>query len=402
LYSAYYLGYILVSYQQMHNCAFLYMKNEDLISLLNRYRAGTCSAQEKASIERWYNNYAAKYAGEPLEEDLESEMKLIWNNIQGGKQQQAKIARFNYKKYAIAAAAASIIFCAGLFYFNGKRELGTPAIDAVAAIDIAPGKFGATLTLANGKQIRLNDATTGQISTEAGVAITKSAAGKLIYKIDGSTAKTNGTNILATSRGETYEIQLPDGTHVWLNSASSITYFTALSKDGKRKVKLSGEAYFQVAHDKIHPFIVQTEGQQVEVLGTHFNVNAYPDEPVIATTLLEGSVKVTSASFKQILKPGQQAENRNGSITVSHANIEKVLDWKNGEFYMNDINFKLAMRKIARWYDVEVIFNSSVPDDMQIGGWVSRNEKLSSVLKSMESIGNVHFKVEGRKIYVSK
>jgi len=386
----------------MHNCAFLYMKNEDIISLLNKYRTGTCSAQEKAAVERWYNNYAAKYAGDPLEEDLESEMQLIWNNIQVGKQQQAKVVRFNYKKYAIAAAAATIIFCAGLFYFNGKKERGKPAMDTVAATDIAPGKFGATLTLANGKQIRLNDATNGQIAKEAGVAITKSAAGKLTYKIDGSMAETNRPHILATSRGETYEIELPDGSHVWLNSASSITYFTALSKDGKRKVKLSGEAYFQVAEDKRHPFIVQSGVQEVEVLGTHFNINAYSDEPSIATTLAEGSVKVTVGDVKKILKPGEQAQNKGGSITIRPVDPETVVDWKNGEFYVNHINLKVAMRKIARWYDMEVIYNSTVPDEMQIGGWVSRNEKLSSVLKSIESAGIVHFEVEGRTIYVSK
>ncbi|TCC96880.1 FecR family protein [Pedobacter psychroterrae] len=362
---------------------------------------GTCSAQEKASVEGWYNNYAAKYAGQPLDEDLEPEIQSIWTNIQAGNQ-RVKIVRFKYKKYAVAAAVATIIVGAGLFYFNGKQESEKPAMDAVATTDIAPGKVGATLTLANGKQIRLTDAHYGEIAKEAGVAITKSAGGHLVYEIDGSMAETNKTNILSTSNGETYQIKLPDGTLVWLNAASSLTYATALIKDGMRKVKLSGEAYFQVARDKTHPFIVQSNGQEVEVLGTHFNINAYEDEPAIATTLVEGSVKVTVGSLRQMLKPGEQAESRRGSIKVVPANMEKVTDWRNGEFYVNHINLKVAMRKIARWYDVEVIYNSSVPDDMQIGGWVSRNERLSSVLKSIEAAGIVHFKVDGRKIYVNK
>jgi transmembrane sensor len=377
------------------------MENKDIVSLLEKYNLGTCSSQEKAAVDHWYNNFASRHAGLPVEEGLTVEMELIWNNIQAGRQ-RTNVVRFYYKRYALAAALAAAIFGAGLFYFNSQNAEGKLQENQVATADIAPGKIGATLILSNGKKIKLTDAANGNVADEAGVSITKSANGKLVYEIKGSTSEENQINTLSTSNGETYQVKLPDGSLVWLNAASTLTYTTALTEGGRRKVKLAGEAYFEVTKDKSHPFIVESHGQEVEVLGTHFNINAYSDEPAIATTLLEGAVKVTAGARTKVLKPGEQALNKEGSININNANMEKVTDWKSGEFYVNHIDFKTAMRKIARWYDVEVIYNSSVPDDMEIGGWVSRDEQLSSVLKSIESAGLVHFKVEGRKIYVTK
>jgi len=194
-----------------------------------------------------------------------------------------------------------------------------------------------------------------------------------------------------------------------MNSASSITYSAMLIAHVSRRVKLEGEAYFEVAKDKAHPFVVESRGQEIEVLGTHFDVNSYADEPAVTTTLLEGSVKVTSFSSSsrearqtRVIKPGEEALNNGSGITVTAANIENNTDWIQGDFFLNHVNFKTAMRKIARWYDVEIIYDASVPDDMESGGWISRDRNLSSVLKLIESSGLVHFKVEGRKIYVTR
>jgi transmembrane sensor len=306
-----------------------------------------------------------------------------------------------WPRIAIAAAVATIIFGAGLFYY--KQSIKQKQSDQTAyKNDISPGKSGATLTLANGKKIRLDEVVNGKLAEEAGVVITKSANGQLVYEIKDRSGAFNKINTLSTAKGETYRVRLPDGSVVWLNAASSLTYSPNLTSKGKRRVKLEGEGYFEVAKDKNHPFVVESKGQEVEVLGTHFNVNAYVDEPTVATTLLEGSVKVTAANGNQIIKPGEQAINNGATIKVTEANIENITDWKEGDFFLDRVNFKLAMRKIARWYNVEVVYADDVPDALEAGGWISRKNNLSAVLKSIEKSGIAHFKIEGRTLYVSK
>lgn len=299
---------------------------------------------------------------------------------------------------AVAAAVATVTLGVWLYYASnllGHSDAGQNA--AMAMNDIVPGKVGATLTLSNGRKIRLSDFKNGELAKEAGVVITKSEDGNLIYKVVGNAEAANKLNTLSTAKGETYEVHLPDGSLVHLNAASSLTYRLSLLENGKRNVKLTGEGYFEVAKDAAHPFVVTAKGQEVEVLGTHFNINAYDDEDVIKTTLLEGSVKVDR---NVVLKPGQQAINKDHNIQVRLADLEETVDWKNGDFYLNHVAFKTAMRKIARWYDMQVIYDESVPDNMESGGWISRDKPLSAVLKSIESSGLVRFKVEGRKIYV--
>lgn len=300
----------------------------------------------------------------------------------------------------IVAVAAVVAIVFGIWFYTAHPVFNHNA-DITSKNDIAPGKVGATLTLANGRQIRLSNVGNGKLAREAGVTITKSGDGQLVYEIKESLAEPDKINTLSTAKGETYKVRLPDGSLVYLNAASSLTYSATLNQHGVRRVKLEGEGYFEISKDKAHPFVVESRGQEVEVLGTHFNVNAYADEPMIATTLLEGSVKVSAENKNQIIKPGEQAVNNGNSIQVSKADIENIIDWKAGDFSMNRANFKTVMRKIARWYDVEVIYDPLFPEDIESGGWISRNNKLSAVLKLIESSGQVHFKVEGKKIYVS-
>lgn len=306
-----------------------------------------------------------------------------------------------WPRIAIAVAVATIIFGAGLFYY--KQTIKQKQSDQTAyKNDISPGKVGATLTLANGKKIRLDDAATGELAKEAGISVTKTANGQLVYEIKETNNVTNKINTLSTDKGETYILTLPDKSKVWLNAASSLTYSATLMERGVRRVKLEGEAYFEISKDKAHPFVVQTANQEVEVLGTHFNINSYTDEKTISTTLIEGAVKVTSGQNKQILKPGYQAINSGNNIRVEKANVEQITDWKDGDFNLERINFKVAMRKIARWYNVDVVYDVSITDDIQSGGWISRNNKLSAVLAALEGTGMAKFRVEGRIIYVSK
>ncbi|WP_245723931.1 FecR family protein [Pedobacter steynii] len=382
-----------------------------MADLIAAYHEGKLNVRQKAELE-------AKLIGDASFKRMFDSFNNKTNvfsdlKVMNGFDTELSLVEF-HKRYAtpktfrlwprIAAATAALVaiaFC--IWFYTSPDPDHTPELVSVSE-DIAPGKQGATLTLANGKKIRLSDAANGQIAKETGISVTKTADGQLVYEVKETNDNLNQINTLSTAKGETYILTLPDKSKVWLNAASSLTYSAGLMERGHsaRLVKLEGEAYFEVAKDKTHPFVVESKGQRVEVLGTHFNVNAYADEPIIATTLLEGSVKVTDGINKQIIKPGEQALNNSGKIKVEEVNIESITDWKNGELYLNHINFKVAMRKIARWYDVEIIYNASVPDDMEIGGWVSRNEKLSSVLKSIESAGLVKFKIEGKKIYINK
>lgn len=306
----------------------------------------------------------------------------------------------SYGKLAVAAAVATIIFGAGLFYY--QTTIIRPAEVQAYTNDVAPGTQGATLTLANGKRIRLSDAGNGELARQAGVTITKSANGQLVYEVKATSQVDDhlgAINTLSTAKGETYQVRLPDGSMVWLNAASSLTYSAQLLEQGKRKVKLDGEGYFEIAKDATHPFVVATGKDEIEVLGTHFNVNAYTDEPVKKTTLLEGSVRISSGITKKLLKPGEQAVSRDGQLSVEPVDAELAVAWKNNKFIFEQQGIQEIMRIIARWYNVEVIY-SGEPTKETFWGSVSRFDNVSSVLKRLEASGSVHFKIEGRRIYV--
>ena len=304
-------------------------------------------------------------------------------------------------RQVVALAAALAFIVSGIWFFKVTPVADQTNVTAYEA-DIAPGRIGATLTLANGKKIRLSDAKNGELAKEAGITINKSANGQLVYEIAPDKSAAGHINTLSTAEGETYKLRLPDGTQIWLNAASSLTYTTSLIQKGKRVVRLDGEAYFEVSKDKKHPFVVESKGQFVEVLGTHFNVNAYKDEPQIATTLLEGSVKVNVKGRTQLIRPGQQAVNLGGQLQVNEVSLDDITDWKEGDFFLNHVDFKTAMRKIARWYDVEIVYDAAVPDDLESGGWMSRRNNLSTVLKAIENTGLAKFRIEGKTVHVFK
>jgi transmembrane sensor len=391
----------------------------DFKVLIGKYHRGECSREEKSVVESWLLSELQKDLPSPSFQDIEA----ADNRMRGVIQKHLGVGERKVVRIwpRVVAIAASVILVSGLgfYFFNGKITKGNLNSGTNYVNDIAPGKQGATLTLANGKQIKLSEAANGQLAKEAGVAIAKSANGQLVYELQGSGTGTNKLNTLSTAKGEIYKVRLPDGSLVHLNAASSLTYSTTLMEQGRRIVRLQGEAFFEIAklsrpplagNQQVRrvPFIVETGSQQVEVLGTHFNVMAYGDEPAVSTTLVEGSVRVsalrggTVSEKEAILKPGEQALNNGHDIKISPADLENITDWKEGEFFLNHVNFKTAMRKIARWYNVEMIYDQSVPDDIQSGGWISRSRQLSAVLKHIESSGQVHFKVEGRKVYVSR
>jgi len=387
-----------------------------LSELYHKYLSKNITEEQRLEFLTYVQNPAyAEYLQEMISEsyehpevinslNLEARDRIFQSVVASPTTETPKVFRL-WPRIAIAAAVAVVLFGAGLFYynFNTNQRSSNPL---VYKNDVAPGTFGATLTLSNGKKIRLSDAENGEVAKETGVMITKSADGQLVYTVGAANSSDPSaagmTNTLSTANGETYKLRLPDGSYVWLNSASSLTYSSKLLENGKRTVKLRGEGYFEIAKDKLHPFVVSTDNQNVEVLGTHFNINSYPDEAVVSTTLIEGSVSVNSGTLKKVIKPGQQAVNYGNAIKINEVSAENVIDWKKGDFNLDELDFRVAMRKIARWYDVEVIYESSVPDNIKSGGWISRNRSLSAVLRHIESSGQVRFKIEGRKVYIAK
>lgn len=325
----------------------------------------------------------------------------IFQNITGVDQMKTQNVVRLWPRMAIAVAVVIVIFGTALFYnfFNITQEQPR---QLVYKNDVLPGVSGATLTLSNGKTIRLSEVQNGELAKDAGVMITKSVDGEVVYELNGDAGGPGKQNTLSTAKGETFKLRLPDGSYVWLNSASTLTYSSRLVVNGKRTVKLRGEGYFEIAKDKSHPFVVATDKQEVEVLGTHFNVNSYPDETTVSTTLIEGSVMVTSGKLKQLIKPGEQALNNGSNITINEVNLGNVIDWKDGDFNLDELDFRVAMRKIARWYNVDIVYEASVPQHIKSGGWISRDRTLSAVLTHIQSSGQVQFKVEGRKVYVFK
>ncbi|TKC60044.1 DUF4974 domain-containing protein [Pedobacter hiemivivus] len=312
----------------------------------------------------------------------------------------------------VAAAAAILLVVGAGFFYIARQNNGL--LNAIAySNDIAPGKKSATLTLANGRKIILSDVMQGELAKDAGVSITKDAEGQISYEIKempfakGRAAKggeMGETNTLSTENGQTYQLRFPDGTAVWLNAASSITYPVSFNTRKRREIQLNGEAYFEVAKDKVHPFVVQSVGQEVEVLGTHFNINSYADESSIRTTLLEGAVKVTNLKSKasNFLKPNQQAILTGANqIEVRDLDAQASISWKNGEFTFDREEISSIMRKVARWYNVQIVYKDNF-NGVKLTGSVSRFENISKLLKMLENTEEVNFEIDGNKVIVKR
>ncbi|WP_316838206.1 FecR family protein [Pedobacter nutrimenti] len=300
----------------------------------------------------------------------------------------------------IAIVASVVLICTvGGYYLNNSRN-AVSSTNLAKQNEINPGSNKATLTLANGKKIVLSEAKKGELAHEAGVVITKAANGMLVYEIKAQNEQDNHRmNTLSTANGEQYQVSLPDGTKVWLNAATSLRYPASFGLTKERRVELNGEAYFEVAKDKTHPFIVTTNRQSVEVLGTHFNVNSYSDETITKTTLLEGAVKINDFV---VLKPGEEGVlAKSGTLTVRKADTEGAVAWKNGLFVFENESLKTAMNKIARWYNVEVQFQDRSLELLGVGGSISRFDKISEILRLFEKAGDIQFTIKGRTIIIN-
>jgi ferric-dicitrate binding protein FerR (iron transport regulator) len=375
--------------------------NPDRINLLaQKWQEGTITKEEREEFENWYNNFDNSLEINSDESQTEMEQRLYSLIAQKGNIRTRQTITI---KWTRLAAAASILLCLGIgsYYFIKQDEV--KPIAKVIQQDVSPGSNKATLTLSNGQQISLNDAGNGPLAVQGNTNITKTSDGNLAYEpTDGHSPASAAMayNTVSTPLGGQYHLTLSDGSEVWLNAGSSIKY-PASFKGTERKVEITGEVYFEIAHNAAIPFRVVTERQVVEVLGTHFNVNAYKDETAIRTTLLEGSVRVTGQNNTKIIQPGEQAVLNSDGLNVTKADLEEAIAWKNGEFRFNDEKIGSIMRKLARWYDIEVTFKGPAPEE-GFNGKISRYKNISQALKMLEKTKAVHFQIEGKKLIVTQ
>jgi transmembrane sensor len=344
---------------------------QELRQLIAKYNAGKASAEEASFVEEWYDSVQ----GEDIvlnEEELGEVKRTISEHI-------LLKRRRTVPMYIRWLAAATVLLAVGVGLYLFK---------STSTHDVAPGGSKAILTLADGTQFQLDNLKDGALAD--GATISKNT---IVFN---KTRFPASENVVTTPRGGMYALILADGTKIWVNSASSLkfpTFFTGK----ERKVELTGEAYFEVARNEKMPFRVISGKQTIEVLGTHFNISNYGDEPAITTTLLEGSIRVLNGSESVLLKAGQQSTISQEKIEINNnADSSEVMAWKNGMFQFNDADIQTIMRQLGRWYDVDVVYNGKVPAD-QFNGRISRNVNLSGVLKIL-TLSGINFKIEGRKI----
>jgi len=365
------------------------LNEKDAKVLLKKYRAGTLTEEERIILESWYLELAAsKESPKITQEDLQRDLKNISKGLPGFKKAEPSLSPY-VRSLLIAASVLLFISISIVFYLNREGPpLITQKVTNGYLNEIAPGGNKAVLTLADNSQVLLD-----------------SNSSTLSYKLNGEKNSSNVTvqyNTISTPKGGEFKLELSDGTMVWLNAMSSIRFPTSFIGDS-RKVEVVGEAYFEVAKNAEMPFFVKSDKQIIEVLGTHFNINAYHDEQSVKTTLLEGSVKVYThdKSASKFLKPGQQSEifENENLFNVSNIDTETAVAWKNGYFRFVDEDLKSIMGKLSRWYNVDIEYQNVDPK-LKFGGVISRSRNLSQVLKLLELTGNVKFKVDERRIIV--
>jgi transmembrane sensor len=317
-----------------------------------------------------------------------------------GRHRTPVIALASGKKWRLRiAAAAAIILLLGAGSYWWMSRAPQSGLVATNKNVLAPGGNKAVLTLANGTSIILDSVHNGTVAQQGNTIVIKQNNGQLAYHIENEKPTEILYNTLTTPRGGQYQLVLPDGSKIWLNAASSIRYPTAFA--GKeRKFEITGEAYFEVAKNTGMPFIVKAKDMEVKVLGTHFNVNAYDDEAAIKTTLLEGAVRITKDAATVLLKPGQQSRlTKSGKLNIiNDVDLEDAVAWKKGLFSFKRADTKAVMRQIARWYDVEIVYESQVPA-INFGGEMKRDLNLSQALKGLGRMG-LRFRIEGKKLVV--
>ena len=401
------------------------MPTDRIKFLIKRYFDDTISHAELSELSEWVTNYSS-------EDELAELLEQSWHQHHGNSKMPEDASRnilSSILKSSVSrepeesstrviairrnvswikrfAVAASILIIISVGYFMFRPTASTRAVvlntKNTKTELIMPGGSKATLTLSGGNKIILDSAGIGLLTKQGGANVVKLSNGQLQY-LPGQTANQEIVyNTMSTPVGGIYEVILPDGSKVWLNSSSSVTYPTSFSGN-ERRVKITGEAYFEVAHDKTKPFHVSVNEMDVEVLGTHFDINSYDNEPSIKTTLLEGKVKVSKGGSEVLITPGEQVvagkSTNELSIKKDGVNLDKVVAWKNGKFIFLDDDINDIMRQLERWYGVSVTYHKNVTTE-EFDGVISRNVNISQILDMLEKSGNVKFTIQDRNILV--
>jgi ferric-dicitrate binding protein FerR (iron transport regulator) len=393
--------------------------NNRLKDLIEKYIANTCTRKELEQLLLMIENETdteaitqtlkdhwerSEQKNALRESELDVKFALL---MQDARHEAPVISMLSAKKERrknIRYAAAAIIICMlsvsvyFLFKPQPARQISKTENIKSPANDVAPGGNKAILTLANGTSIILDSAANGTLTTQGNSKILK-LNGMLSYNTLKNKSSEVLYNTISTPRGGQYELMLSDGSKVWLNAASSLR-FSASFVGKERKVELLGEAYFEVAKNAAMPFKVKVHGMEVEVLGTHFNINSYDNESMIRTTLLEGSVKINKNNSSSLLKPGEQAQmNKAGEIKIiNNVDVEEAIAWKEGKFQFDKADIHDIMRQLARWYDVDVEYKGTVSS--HFGGTISRDVNLSQVLNMLHLTGEVNFQIQDKKVVV--
>ncbi|PSL34036.1 FecR family protein [Dyadobacter jiangsuensis] len=368
---------------------------EDFLRMIRKYLSGNADEKERAFLERFYESRdnGQKVLDHYTDYDREMLGREMEENILRGIAANRSKRRW-LLTWPRFAAAAVVLIALGILFFSRQRP-ETPAQHIAAQpTDFAPGGERAVLTLADGSTVVLDSAALGRIASQGNATVTKNADGELSYQVSENDKTVAGMNTISTPAGGQYSIRLPDGSQVWLNAKSSITFSTAFAgKD--RRVKVQGEVYFEVRKENGRPFVVDVDGrQQVIVTGTQFNVNAYTDEPEIRTTLLEGAVRVADTRRESLqLAPGEQASFQTGGrFRKATVDVAEAVAWKNGLFQFRETSLATIMRDIERWYNVEVTYPEGIPQK-RFSGKLRRNSKASEILEILKFAG-VNFRIE--------
>lgn len=350
---------------------------EQFEQAFRNYRNGSANAGERAMVEAWYAQWHTEDRVTLSEEDLNRAEELMHGAVMAGI--RTRVRQLYLWRSMAAAAAVVVVGLMAYWYWSMQQQRQKPAARISQVTDVpAPAGTRATVTLNNGKVVYLDSAASGALATQGSVLVSKTAEGKIVYKSGSGTAPI-AFNTLSNPRGSrVIDLVLGDGTHVWLNSASTLTYPVAFTGHD-RAVTVTGEAYFEVAHNSGMPFRVNAGGVTIEDIGTAFDVNTYPDEPYKSTTLVEGSVRVSTPEEAQVLHPGEQVDIGQNTFVVGKVDVEKVIAWKNGYFAFGNADLATVMRQVARWYDVDVEFRGNLTG-RTFSGELGRSLTLSQLL----------------------
>lgn len=399
------------------------MENQRIKDIFSRYLQNKCSVEEaKELLDNFHSDNEEHLRQliilelnrrEPSGDDrkLESASEEVLAKIKKQiyrNHQNVPVSWWHANRWLRTGIAASLLIALGTWLYLSLSPVQSdkPTLRNQITADLKPGQNKATLTLPDGRRLSLDDQKNDQLKLLTGDAeISKTTSGQLIYQHSpGSEPGFTVFHTLETPKGGQYQIKLADGTLVWLNSDSKLAYPATFKSAGTRTVKLTGEAYFEVAHNPSQPFIVQTTGQTVEVLGTHFNMMAYENDDHQETTLLKGAVKVGFSTKSKILHPGQQAQTKLNSSEIyilSHVDAGKITSWREGIFTFDNSDIDDVMKQLSRWYDAVVIYQGEKPT-VTFTGVIPRNNNLSKVLEVLELAGGVKFKIEGNRIIVKR